>query len=51
MNQPTNIVSAMRAGAREFLDHGATREALVEAFARFSATLSRTQRSATKAAY
>jgi pilus assembly protein CpaE len=49
MSQPTNIVSAMRAGAREFLDHGATREALVEAFTRFSATLSRTQRSASKA--
>src|SRR5580693_9259284 len=49
MNQPTNIVSAMRAGAREFLDHAASREALIEAFARFSATLSRAQRSATKA--
>src|ERR1019366_10596470 len=24
MNQPTNIVSAMRAGAREFLDHAAS---------------------------
>ena len=49
MNQPTHIVSAMRAGAREFLDHGASRESLVEAFARFSATLSRAQRSASKA--
>ena len=49
MSQPTNIVSAMRAGAREFLDHTASREALVEAFARFSATLSRAQRSASKA--
>jgi pilus assembly protein CpaE len=49
MNQPANIVSAMRAGAREFLDHGASREALVEAFTRFSATLSRAQRSASKA--
>ncbi|MFZ1132009.1 MAG: AAA family ATPase [Terriglobales bacterium] len=49
MNQPTNIVSAMRAGAREFLDHAASREALIEAFARFSATLSRAQRSASKA--
>ena len=38
MNQPTNIVSAMRAGAREFLDHAASREALIEAFTRFSAT-------------
>ncbi len=49
MNQPTIIVSAMRAGAREFLDHNATREALVEAFTRFSATLSRAQRSSSKA--
>jgi pilus assembly protein CpaE len=49
MNQPSTIVSAMRAGAREFLDHNATREALVEAFTRFSATLSRAQRSSSKA--
>jgi pilus assembly protein CpaE len=49
MHQPTNIVSAMRAGAREFLDHASSREALVEAFTRFSATLSRAQRSASKA--
>jgi pilus assembly protein CpaE len=49
MNQPSIIVSAMRAGAREFLDHNATREALVEAFTRFSATLSRAQRSSSKA--
>ncbi len=49
MDQPTNIVSAMRAGAREFLDHGASREALIEAFTRFSATLSRAQRSSSKA--
>ena len=49
MNQPTNIVSAMRAGAREFLDHAASREALIEAFTRFSAKLSRAQRSASKA--
>jgi pilus assembly protein CpaE len=49
MNQPTNIVSAMRAGAREFLDHAASREALIEAFTRFSATLSRAQRSSSKA--
>ena len=49
MTQPTMIVSAMRAGAREFLDHAASREALVEAFTRFSATLSRAQRSSSKA--
>ena len=35
ITQPTNIVSAMRAGAREFLDHASSREALVEAFTRF----------------
>jgi pilus assembly protein CpaE len=39
----------MRAGAREFLDHGASREALIEAFTRFTATLSRAQRSSSKA--
>jgi pilus assembly protein CpaE len=49
MSQPTVIVSAMRAGAREFLDHNASREVLVEAFTRFSATLSRAQRSSSKA--
>jgi len=49
INQSTNIVSAMRAGAREFLDRTASREALIEAFTRFTATLSRAQRSATKA--
>jgi pilus assembly protein CpaE len=49
MDQPSIIVSAMRAGAREFLDHNASREALVEAFTRFSATLSRAQRSSSKA--
>ncbi len=49
MNQPTDIVSAMRAGAREFLDHAASREALIEAFTRYTATLSRAQRSSSKA--
>jgi pilus assembly protein CpaE len=49
LNQPLNIVSAMRAGAREFLDYSSSREALVEAFARFSATLSRAQRTASRA--
>jgi len=49
INQPLNIVSAMRAGAREFVDHAATRETLIEAFARFTATLSRAQRSASTA--
>jgi pilus assembly protein CpaE len=49
LNQPTNIVSAMRAGAREFIDYSSGREAMVDAFTRFSATLSRAQRSASKA--
>jgi pilus assembly protein CpaE len=49
MNQPLNIVNAMRAGAREFLDRAVTLEALAEAFTRFSATASRTQRSASRA--
>src|SRR5256885_11073611 len=49
MSQPTNIVSAMRAGAREFLDRGANRESMIEAFTRFTASLSRAQRSAGKA--
>ena len=49
MNQPMSIVNAMRAGAREFLDRAATQEALAEAFTRFSATASRTQRSASRA--
>jgi Flp pilus assembly CpaE family ATPase len=48
MKQPLHIVNAMRAGAREFLDRAATQEALVEAFTRFSATASRTQRSVGK---
>lgn len=48
INQPLHIVNAMRAGAREFLDRAATQDALIEAFTRFSATASRTQRSAGK---
>ncbi|HEX7588513.1 MAG TPA: AAA family ATPase, partial [Anaerolineae bacterium] len=49
MHQPTNIVSAMRAGAREFLDRGSNRESMIEAFTRYTASLSRAQRSAGKA--
>src|SRR5277367_692410 len=49
MNQPTTIVSAMRAGAREFVDRAASHEALIEAFSRFTASLSRAQRSSSKA--
>jgi pilus assembly protein CpaE len=49
MTQPMNIVSAMRAGAREFLDRAAPPELLTEAFTRFTSTVSRAQRSAGKA--
>jgi pilus assembly protein CpaE len=49
MTQPTTIVSAMRAGAREFLDRTASRELMIEAFTRFTASLSRAQRGAGKA--
>jgi len=49
MNQPAAIVSAMRAGAREFVDRTASHEALIEAFTRFTASLSRAQRSSSKA--
>ncbi|HTR23497.1 MAG TPA: AAA family ATPase [Terriglobales bacterium] len=49
MSQPTTIVSVMRAGAREFVDRAASHEALIEAFARFTASLSRAQRSSSKA--
>jgi len=49
MNQPQMIVSAMRAGAREFVDRAASHEALSEAFDRFTASLSRAQRSSSQA--
>jgi pilus assembly protein CpaE len=38
MNHPPTIVSAMRAGASEFLERDATSEALIEAFTRFAAS-------------
>lgn len=49
MSQPLTIVSAMRAGAREFVDRAASHEVLIEAFARFTASLSLAQRSSSKA--
>jgi pilus assembly protein CpaE len=49
MTHPATIVSAMRAGAREFVDRAASHEALIEAFTRFTASLSRAQRSSSKA--
>ncbi len=38
MNNPTTIVSAMRAGAREFLERQASSEAMLEALSRFAAS-------------
>ena len=38
MSNPETIVSAMRAGAREYLERSATAESMVEAFTRFAAT-------------
>ncbi len=49
MSDPMIIVSAMRAGAREFVDRASSHEALIEAFARYTASLSRAQRSSSKA--
>lgn len=49
MNQPLIIVSAMRAGAGEFVDRAASHEALIEAFARYTASLSRAQRNSSAA--
>ena len=43
MHQPATIVAAMRAGAREFLEHEATSESLIEAFTRFAASRSKTR--------
>src|SRR5579863_9731006 len=41
MNNPETIVSAMRAGAREYLERTATAETMVEAFTRFQASRSK----------
>jgi pilus assembly protein CpaE len=49
MSQPLTIVSAMRAGAREYVDRAASHEVLIEAFSRFTASLSLAQRSSSKA--
>lgn len=43
MSQTATIVSAMRAGAREYLERNATAEAMVEAFTRFAASRGRTR--------
>jgi pilus assembly protein CpaE len=49
MNQPATIVSAMRAGAREYLERQATAEAMVEAFTRFTASRGKTRNSSGRA--
>jgi Flp pilus assembly CpaE family ATPase len=41
MTNPSTIVSAMRAGAREYLERNSTHEAIADAFARFSALRSK----------
>ncbi len=43
MSAPFVIVAAMRAGAREFVDRSATREALLEALTRYTATRNKTR--------
>jgi pilus assembly protein CpaE len=49
MSQPVNIVSSMRAGAGEYLDHSAGTEALLEALTRFSSSRTRSLGGAGKA--
>jgi pilus assembly protein CpaE len=43
MNDPGTIVSAMRAGAREFVERNATPESMVDALTRFAASRGRTR--------
>jgi len=49
MQQPANIVAAMRAGAGEYLDENAGPEALLEALTRYSSTRTRSRSGAGKA--
>jgi pilus assembly protein CpaE len=49
MSDPTTIVSAMRAGAREYLERNSSVEGLVEAFGRFSASRSKNRNTAGRA--
>ncbi|MFZ0731221.1 MAG: hypothetical protein WAM79_02735 [Candidatus Sulfotelmatobacter sp.] len=49
MSQPAAIVSAMRAGAGEYLEHSAGSEALLEALTRFSSSRTRSLGGAGKA--
>jgi pilus assembly protein CpaE len=49
MSDPSVIVSAMRAGAREYLERNASAEAVVEAFGRFTSSRSKTRTSSGRA--
>src|SRR5581483_10453945 len=49
MHQPATIVAAMRAGAREFVDHHASPEILIDAFTRFAASRSKARSTAGRA--
>lgn len=49
MNDPAVIVSAMRAGAREYLERNAAAESLVEAFSRFATSRSKNRTTAGRA--
>jgi pilus assembly protein CpaE len=49
MNHPPTIVAAMRAGAGEFLERGATSESLIEALTRFSAARGKVRTSSGRA--
>ena len=49
MNNPETIVSAMRAGAREYLERTASSESMVEAFSRFSTSRGKTRTTAGRA--
>jgi pilus assembly protein CpaE len=49
MNDPGTIVSAMRAGAREFVERNATSESMVDALTRFAASRGRTRTSSGRA--
>jgi len=49
MNNPESIVSAMRAGAREFLERNTSAEAMVEAFTRFAASRGKARTSSGRA--
>lgn len=49
MTHPEAIVSAMRAGAREYLERNTTAEAIVEALTRFAATRSKARTSSGRA--